>query len=77
MPPLTRCLNSSRSSRVSVSALAITGTTLTILLSLRMNSRSRGRSLGEGGTAVMLPPPGSTRGCGVTAMALTSAPWGG
>lgn len=49
MPPLTRCLNSSRSSRVSVSALAITGTTLTILLSLRMNSRSRGRSLVEGG----------------------------
>jgi len=42
---LTRCLNSARSSRVSVSALAITGTTLTILLSRRMNSRSSGRSL--------------------------------
>lgn len=44
-PVLTRCLNSARSSRVSVSALAITGTTLTILLSRRMNSRSSGRSL--------------------------------
>lgn len=62
-PVLTLCLNSARSSRVSVSALAITGTTLTILLSRRMNSRSSGRSLAR---ASVTPGCPHLCHCGVT-----------
>lgn len=43
--PLTVCLKSSLSSRVSVSALAMTGTMLTTLLRRLMNSTSRGLRL--------------------------------
>lgn len=42
---LTLCLNSSLSSMVSVSALAITGTMLTIFPSRFINSTSIGRNL--------------------------------
>lgn len=42
----TRCLKWTRSSRVSVSALAMTGTMLTTLLRRFMNSMSRGLRLG-------------------------------
>lgn len=44
---LTLCLNSSLSSMVSVSALAITGTMLTIFPSRFINSTSIGRNLRE------------------------------
>lgn len=47
---LTVCLKQSLSSRVSVSALAMTGTMFTTLLSRLMNSTSRGLRLEEGGT---------------------------
>lgn len=43
---LTLCLNSDFSSRVMVSALAMTGMMFTTLLRCFMNSRSSGRKLG-------------------------------
>lgn len=52
----TRCLKYSRSSRVSVSALAMTGTMLTTLLSRFMNSMSRGRRLERNPGAEMGSP---------------------
>lgn len=55
---LTLCLNSDFSSRVMVSALAMTGTMFTTLLRCFMNSRSRGRKLRprEGGVSEPLCP---------------------
>lgn len=59
--PLTLCLNSDFSSRVMVSALAMTGMMFTTLLRCFMNSRSRGRKLGprEGGVSEPPGPPHS------------------
>lgn len=56
---LTLCLNSDFSSRVMVSALAMTGMMFTTLLRCFMNSRSRGRKLGprEGGVSEPPGPP--------------------
>ena len=58
---LTLCLNSDFSSRVMVSALAMTGMMFTTLLRCFMNSRSRGRKLGprEGGVSEPPGPPHS------------------
>lgn len=53
---LTLCLNSDFSSRVMVSALAMTGTMFTTLLRCFMNSRSRGRKLGPREGRVSEPP---------------------
>lgn len=56
---LTLCLNSDFSSRVMVSALAMTGMMFTTLLRCFMNSRSRGRKLRprEGGVSEPPCPP--------------------